>query len=50
MKFTGLKAALGDHFGPGAVVVCYWGEDCSFLPALFGSSFQLSPVEANRIA
>ena len=51
IKFTGLKAALGDHFGPGAaVLVCYWGEDCSFLPSLFASSFQLSRVEANRIA
>lgn len=51
IKFTGLKAALGDRFGPGAaVLVCYWGEDCSFLPSLFASSFQLSGVEANHIA
>lgn len=51
VKFTGLKLALSDHFGPGAAVQVYYsGEDCSFLPSFFDSSFQLSHVAANHVA
>lgn len=50
-KFTGLKAALGDHFSAGAaVLVSYWGEDSSFFPSLLSFQLQLSCVEANHIA